>query len=199
MAALAQELGLTLIPMDECKISDIDGRPVALPMDQRIQALWNKVLDECAEKQQQSLAAAAASVDDSRGETSEESNGEGSVNGSAGSEAAENGSNTRESREHASSADGTSEATRTDSGGDKEDAGGGKQIASNGGPKLKRRARRSSASLRTPVVSLGKLLEETASAHVANFSKAEHELWGWHRGNLEISCGAVSGLCARSC
>ena len=36
------------------------------------------------------------------------------------------------------------------------------------------------------------MLEETARVHLANLSKAEHELWGWHRGNLEISCGAVS-------
>lgn len=187
MAALAQELGLTLVPMDDCKISDIAGRPVTETMDQRIQTLWNKVLDECAEKQKQSKAAVG---DDSRGETSEESNGDGSS--SAGSEAAENEIANRESHVHAPSADGTSEATPTDADGDKGDAGGGKQNAADGGPKLQRRARRPSASQRTPV-SLGSLLEETARVHVAKFSKAEHELWGWHRGNLEISCGAVSG------
>lgn len=188
MAALAQELGLTLVPMDDCKISDIAGRPVTETMDQRIQALWNKVLDECAEKQKHSMAALG---DDSRGETSEESNGDGSSS-SAGSEAAENEIAIRESHVDAPSADGTSEATPTDTDGDKGDAGGGEQNAAGGGPKLHRRVRRPSASPRTPV-SLGSLLEETARVHVAKFSKAEHELWSWHRGNLEISCGAVSG------
>ncbi|CAN0476754.1 unnamed protein product, partial [Ectocarpus sp. 8 AP-2014] len=49
VAALAQELGLTLVPMDDCTLLGNDGQPVPEAMDQRIQRLWNRVLDECAE------------------------------------------------------------------------------------------------------------------------------------------------------
>lgn len=203
MAALAQELGLTLVPMDDCKLWDRDGRPVAGVMDQRIQALWNIVLDECAEKQQQHQDQSTASREDSRGETSEESNGD--CSSSAGSEATE--PVTTGKRIHAASVDGKGEAIPA---GAEEGAEGadlpiqdsngsvskGKAHATaHGGPqhgsKLKRRALRARAKPQT-AMSLGKVLEETARKHFASFLEAEHQLWGWHRGNLEISCGAVS-------
>lgn len=203
VAALAQELGLTLVPMDECKLSGVDGKPVPENMDQRIQGLWNRVLDECAEKQKSSgrgispppLGMGSAG-DDSRGETSEESHGEGSS--SAESETAEHedasGNHLKES-----GVGGTSNVTRT---GAVETEGGASQESNTplakekaGGPvgraTLERPGKSAVSTTRSPV-SLGEVLEETAHEHLAAFSKAELEVWNWHRGNLEISCGAVS-------
>lgn len=208
VAALAQELGLTLVPMDDCKLLDIDGQPVPESMDQRIQGLWNRVLDECAEKQKSSRGISLpppgvrSAGDDSRGETSEESHGEGSS--SAESETAgpedTNGDHLQEL-----GVDGTRNATRTGA----QDGEGGPGQKSNapldaplgkgaaGGPMdraiLETPAKGAISTARGPV-SLGQVLEETARGHLAAFSKAELEVWNWHRGNLEISCGAVSDL-----
>lgn len=219
VAALAQELGLTLVPMDDCKLSASDGRPVPEAMDQRIQALWNKVLDECAEKQQQQQQKQQKQEEeqhddqsnneagDSRGETSEESHGENSS--SAESEAAEAaGTNVMEAR--ASSDEGPSEIPPTHTQGTAireslpVNGSSTSTIGGEGRPRdsieqdhprdrasSKKRSPGRRATPRAPE-SLGQVLDETARAHVASFSRAEHELWGWHRGNLEISCGAVS-------
>lgn len=202
MAALAHELGLTLVPMDDCKLLGNDGKSVPEAMDQRIQRLWNRVLDECAEKQRTkknhggSLPLASRGVgssgDDSRGETSEESHGEGSS--SAESEVAEredvNGQHSPVRRSVHSTyvetptpteAQDVRELTET---GSKERASGPEDEAVIGRP--------AQCPSSTAPVSLGTVLEETAREHLANFSKAEMEVWNWHRGNLEISCGAVS-------
>lgn len=230
--------------MDHCKISDSNGKPVQRATDERIQSLWNSVLDECAAKQQQQheqqqeplkvspknnshcweeslpacfqhVALAAATVDDSRGETSEESNGEGSS--SAGSDVPENFS-AGERHMHASTAsdglrDGETAPSKqpvpaqlparhpmsnasqglgfTSKG--KERSGENDEDGSLDDVKLGEdtQATKKKPVTKTPV-SLGHVLEETARTRLANLSKAELELWGWHRGNLEISCGAVS-------
>ena len=209
MAALARELGLTMIPMDDCKLSDSGGRPVAEATDGRIQALWNKVLDECAEKQhtQNNVNdhSSTVSSNDSPGDTSVESHGEG--NSSAESEAPE-ATRVNGNQAQTLSVDRVHKAVpRRAEGGDNGRNGRPHQDSSNpvgkgkarskengrlgGGEMPMRRGQGLRATLRNPA-SLGQVLEETARVHLANLSKAEHELWGWHRGNLEISCGAVS-------
>lgn len=206
MAALAQELGLTLVPMDECKLLGIDGQPVPESMDQRIQGLWNRVLDECAEKQKSSDSSGrrgslpppgvATAGDDSRGETSEESHGEGSS--SAESETAE----PEDTRGHhlrelglGGSRNVTPTVTEDLQGGASEESNAPRGKGEEGGPVrreiLERPTKSANSTTRNPV-SLGEVLEETARGHLAAFSKAELEVWNWHRGNLEISCGAVS-------
>ena len=212
VAALARELGLTMIPMDDCKLSDSGGRPVAEATDGRIQALWNRVLDECAEKQDAQNNnvtvndhSSTVSSNDSPGDTSVESHGEG--NSSAESEAPEA---TSANDDHALGVTHMHKETpRGAEGADKDRNGRPEQDSSNpvgkgkarskekgngrlgGGAVLARQAQGARATLRNPA-SLGQVLEETARVHLASLSKAEHELWGWHRGNLEISCGAVS-------
>lgn len=207
VAALAQELGLTLVPMDDCKLLASDGKPVAKVMDQQIQTLWNSVLDQCAEKQQreqQQRLSTNAEGEDSRGETSEESLGEGSS--SAESEAADS-INVSGGRVHALESGRTRELAMPDAEGKangmsrsvhdvkcamrKGKVSGQNQRGSRGGDKLKRHSRGANTRAQTPI-SLGEVLEETAKEHLDKFSRAERELWGWHRGNLEISCGAVS-------
>lgn len=201
-----------MIPMDDCKLSDSGGRPVAEATDGRIQALWNRVLDECAEKQNTQNNAndhsSTVSSNDSPGDTSVESHGEG--NSSAESEAPEA---TSANGNHAQppgvdTVDRVPKAVpRSAEGGDKGRNGRPHQVSSNpvgkgkarskengrlgGGEMPMRRAQSPRAASRNPA-SLGQVLEETARVHLASLSKAEHELWGWHRGNLEISCGAVS-------
>lgn len=206
--------------MDHCKISACDGRPVEQGVDERIQSLWNSVLDECAEKQQQQLAPLEENADsssretspvprhqrvaiaaaDSRGETSDESNGE--VSSSAGSDAAEVVFESGSQEDVLPPANGVSTEGEVPgctsapavlgfvSKGGKESSRETSRSAGRGATS-KGRARSVKSELTTPV-SLGKVLEETAQPHLANFCEAEHELWGWHRGNLEISCGAVS-------
>ena len=198
-----------MIPMDDCKLSDGGGRPVAEATDRRIQALWNRVLDECAEKQhtQNNVNdhSSTVSSNDSPGDTSVESHGEG--NSSGESEAPEttsvNGNQAQTlgvDRVHKA-------APRSAEGGGKGRNGRPHQDSSNpvgkgkarskengrlgGGEMPMRRAQSPRATSRDPA-SLGQVLEETARVHLASLSKTEHELWGWHRGNLEISCGAVS-------
>lgn len=198
MAALAQELGLTLIPMDDCKLLGNDGKSVPEAMDQRIQRLWNRVLDQCAEKQRKGKTSrgglspsVGTSGDDSRGETSEESHGEGSS--SAESDAAEREEANCEHPPATANVDSTLVKTtpvrqlgrEPKEPATKKNAGGSEE----GRVMLQRPAKSVKASTR---VSLGKVLEETARDHLVNFSTAEMEVWNWHRGNLEISCGAVS-------
>lgn len=202
VAALAKELGLTLVPMDECKLSSIDGQPVPESMDKRIQGLWNRVLDDCAEQQKNSGRGTSpppgmgSAGDDSRGETSEESHGEGSS--SAESETAEH-EDTSENHLKELGVDGTRNVARTGA----VDGEGGASQESNaplgkgkaGGPvgrAILRRPGKSTVSTTRSPASLGEVLDETAREHLAAFSKAELEVWNWHRGNLEISCGAVS-------
>lgn len=220
VSTLAMELGLTLVPMDHCKISANDGSPVEQGVDERIQSLWNSVLDECAAKQQQQLAPPeentnsssweASPVDqrqhgsvaaaDSRGETSEESNGE--VSSNAGSDAAEVVFENEPQGHVSAPVNGTS--TEGEAPGRMGLAAGLSLMGKEGkrssrgaarsagrGAKSEGRVPRAKVEPTTPM-SLGQVLEETAQPHLANFSEAEHELWGWHRGNLEISCGAVS-------
>lgn len=219
VASLAQELGLSLIPMDECKLLGSDGQPVAEVMDQRIQALWNRVLDECAVRQQQELDDhVEARTRDSRGETTEESHGEGSS--STDSDAAEetirangnelhiasmiekcempltqakDGAYTTSRYEERSCSPNRDTCPRNDVGGDIGDGNvpGDKNEKRKGRMKMKRRTAGPGATTRSPI-SFGQVLEETARPHLAHLSTAELELWGWHRGNLEISCGAVS-------
>lgn len=196
VAALAQELGLTLVPMDHCKLSDSDGKPVEAAMDERIQTLWNTILDECADLQQQYAAAT-----DSRGETSDETNSDGDGSSSGESEVAET---TAAIVAHmpTSAAETMSKTVPVNENCRDQDARhevGNKSktrvvgiCESEHGAKSAGRDRGKGSVSKTPVT-LGQVLEETARTRVASFSKAELELWGWHRGNLEISCGAVSG------
>ncbi|CAM9624975.1 unnamed protein product [Scytosiphon promiscuus] len=196
VAALARELGLTLVPMDDCKLLGSDGKSVPEAVDERIQRLWNHVLDECAEKQrkakthQSSLSppGVGPAGDDSRGETSEESHGEGSS--SAESEAAEReDANAQRSPVTARVDRAYIEAPTAAVDGPDPNRPRNETQADGAEEKdiLERPVQ--SANLKAPV-SLGKVLEETARQHLANFSKAEMEVWNWHRGNLEISCGA---------
>lgn len=173
-------------------------------MGRRIQGLWNRVLDECAEKQKKGSnsnetsrapSGVVSAGDDSRGETSEESHGEGSS--SAESEMAEPEAATRElgqlgvhdtgnvtstGAEHGDA--GPSQVSNASPGKGKAD-GAVDRTASD------RRAQEAGSTAGNPV-SLGRVLEETAREHLASFSTEEMEVWNWHRGNLEISCGAVS-------
>ncbi|CAM9492803.1 unnamed protein product [Ectocarpus sp. 12 AP-2014] len=194
VAALAQELGLTLVPMDDCTLLGNDGQPVPEAMDQRIQRLWNRVLDECAEKQKNSNkknnntlppSGMGSAGDDSRGETSEESHGEGS-SGAESEPMEHEGTN----RDHAQAPDedGTHKAVPIDAAQEsKGPVGSGRAGGSVGRVVLQRPAHGTDS---TAPASLGKVLEETARVHLASFSKSEMEVWDWHRGNLEISCGA---------
>ncbi|CAM9348964.1 unnamed protein product [Pylaiella littoralis] len=191
VAALAQELGLTLVPMDECKLLGIDGQPVPESMDQRIQGLWNRVLDECAEKQKSGNNSSRTSPpppgvgsagDDSRGETSEESHGEGSS--SAESETAEPGDT---SGDHLQELGVDGRRNVTPSGVKSKEVGA---TEDSNVPQILHRPEKRATSEARNASSLGEVLEETAREHLAAFSKAELEVWNWHRGNLEISCGA---------
>lgn len=173
--------------------------------NRRIQGLWNRVLDECAEKQKKSRSSSGTSRapsgvvsagDDSRGETSEESHGEGSS--SAESEMAEPEAATRELAQVLGLHDpGNVESTgaeRGDVGPDQASnapLGKGKAGGPAGRTASERPAQEAGSTARDPV-SLGRVLEETAREHLASFSREEVEVWNWHRGNLEISCGAVS-------
>ncbi|CAM9738978.1 unnamed protein product, partial [Choristocarpus tenellus] len=47
VAALADDLGLTLIPMDNCRLATGEEK-LEETLDNRIQKLWNSVLDKCA-------------------------------------------------------------------------------------------------------------------------------------------------------
>lgn len=137
-----------------------------------------------------------AGGDDSRGETSEESHGEGSS--SAESETAEPEATTRELAQVLGIHDTGNVAPAGAKGG-----GVGPGQASNaplgkgkaGGPvgrtAWEKPAQKTGSTARDPV-SLGRVLEETAREHLSSFSREEMEVWNWHRGNLEISCGAVS-------
>lgn len=196
MAALARELGLTLVPMDDCKLLGNDGKSVPEAMDQRIQRLWNRVLDECAEKQRKvnahggrPLPGVGSLGDDSRGETSEESHGEGSS--SAESETADReDANGQHSplRTGVESIHNETPTPAVDRREPKEPRSKGKADGPEGKTVFEKPVQCANS---TVPVSLGKVLEETAREHLANFSKAELEAWNWHRGNLEISCGAV--------
>lgn len=194
MAALAQELGLTLVPMDDCTLLGNDGQPVPEAMDQRIQRLWNRVLDECAERQKKNNNSSTlppsgmgSAGDDSRGETSEESHGEGSSG--AESETLEH-EGTNKDHAHVPDEDGTRKAAPIDAAQEsKGPVGSGRAGGSVDRVMLQRPAHGTES---TAPASLGKVLEETARVHLASFSKSEMEVWDWHRGNLEISCGAVS-------
>eukprot|EP00903_Cladosiphon_okamuranus_P012741 g11911.t1 len=193
VAALAQELGLTLVPMDDCKLLNRQGQPVPEAMDQRIQGLWNRVLDKCAENRQKSVINSSGTTrapsgvvpagEDSRGETSEESHGEGSS--STESEMAEPEAATPGLAQVPGGVQHTGNVTST--GAEREDNG------KTGGPvgktALERPALKPGSTARDPV-SLGRVLEETAREHLTSFSREEMEVWNWHRGNLEISCGA---------
>lgn len=192
--------------MDDCKISGSEGQPVPGDTDERIQALWNKVLDECAEKQQQQRGGsieqptAMISSDDFRTETSGEYRSEESLSSNAESEATEA---VMVSGNHGGkpSLDRASDVTSTETLGEENRDGsfdqapyltGKGKVSGEGRTEFEDRVRGSSVTaLQTPA-SLGRVLEETARTHLASFSRAEQELWGWHRGNLEISCGAVS-------
>lgn len=170
----------------------------------RIQGLWNRVLDECAEKQRASSSRGISlppssgvglAGDDSRGETSEESHGEGSS--SAESEAAETDDAIRDLTQVGVPSNGNVASTGAQNG----DGGPGQeptalQRTGKTGGQVHRAVSHKSAQgadlkARNPV-SLGSVLEETAHDYVSSFSSEEMEVWNWHRGNLEISCGAVS-------
>lgn len=237
--------------MDHCKLSASDGHTAEKAMDERVQSLWNAVLDECGAKQEQLLQElereqqqlnlgeeggnddvlpsekaalvtprkrelAVAAGHDSRGETSEESNEELSSN--SGSDAPEvvTGNDPLVNRADSTAERNTrttcqdvlvhqSEVTPNSLPIEKEEKR--KSSGANGSVAVRTAARtavrtsgrrvpvraRSAASKR-PLMSLGQMLEEIAEPHLAKFSEAERELWGWHRGNLEISCGAVSSV-----
>lgn len=170
----------------------------------RIQGLWNRVLDECAEKQKKSSTSSGTSRapsgglsagDDSRGETSEESHGEGSS--SAESEM-EPEAATRELGQVLGVHDtGNMASPGAERGDDRPDQVSNAPLGKGeaGGPvgetASDKPAQEAGSTARNPV-SLGRVLEETAREHLAGFSREEMEVWNWHRGNLEISCGAVS-------
>lgn len=162
-------------------------------------------MDECAEKQKASSDSSGTSRapsgmvstgDDSRGETSEESHGEGSS--SAESEMAEPEATTRELAQvlggvHDTGHVASTGVERGDVGLDEVSnaaLGKGKADAPVGKTASERPAQQTGSTAREPV-SLGRVLEETAREHIASFSREEMEVWNWHRGNLEISCGAV--------
>lgn len=167
------------------------------------------MLDECAEKQKKSSCGGTSRAtpgvvsagDDSRGETSEESHGEGCS--SAESEAAEPEATTRETAQVVGIHDtGNVALTKVAPTGAKGGGAGPAQELSvplgkgKAGGRLGRTASKipapeAGSTARDPV-SLGQVLEETAREHLASFSQEEMEVWNWHRGNLEISCGAVS-------
>ncbi len=177
--------------------------PVPILSNSRIQGLWNRVLDECAEKQRASgsrghslpPSGVGLAGDDSRGETSEESHGEGSS--SAESEAAEPDDAIRTLTQVG--------VHRNDivasSGAQDGDGGPGQEPTAllrkgKAGGQVDRAVSEKSATgagfkARNPV-SLGSVLEETAHDYISSFSSEEMDVWNWHRGNLEISCGAVS-------
>lgn len=178
--------------------------PPPIRLNSRIQGLWNRVLDECAEKQKKSSSGASSHApsgvvsagDDSRGETSEESHGEGSS--SAESETAEPEATTGELAQvlgvHGTGNVAPTGAEGGDAGPDQDSntpIGKGKADGALGRTALERPAQEAGSTARDPV-SLGRVLEETAREHIASFSTEELEVWNWHRGNLEISCGAVS-------
>ncbi|CAM9271273.1 unnamed protein product, partial [Sphacelaria rigidula] len=201
VATLAQDLDLTLVPMDHCKLSASDGHTAEKAMDERVQSLWNAVLDECGAKQeqllqeleheqqqQQQLKLGVATGHDSRGETSEESNEELSSN--SGSDAPEVVTG---NEPHVHGAAATAERNARTTCRDRKSRGANGSVAAR--TTARTPGRRvpvgvKSAASKRPLMSLGQVLEEIAEPHLAKFSEAERELWGWHRGNLEISCGA---------
>lgn len=219
-------------------------------MDERVQSLWNAVLDECGAKQEQLLQEleheqqqqqqlslgeeegtddvlpsenapliapqhrelGVATGHDSRGETSEESNEELSSN--SGSDAPEVVTG-NEPHVHGAAATAKRNARTTcrdvfvhqsevkpnslsiKKGGKRKSRGANGSVAAR--TTARTPGRRvpvgvKSAASKRPLMSLGQVLEEIAEPHLAKFSEAERELWGWHRGNLEISCGAVSSV-----
>lgn len=162
-------------------------------------------MDECAEKQKKSSSSGTSRAssgvvsagDDSRGETSEESHGEGSS--SAESEAAEPGATAREVAQVLGVHD-TGNVTPTGAKrgdvdpnqGSNTPLGKGKAGGAVGKTASERPAQEAGSTTARDPVSLGRVLEETAREHLVSFSREEMEVWNWHRGNLEISCGAVS-------
>lgn len=159
-------------------------------------------MDECAEKQRKinngniyATPAVVSAGEDSRGETSEESHGEGSS--SAESEIAEPEAANRELAQvlgvHDTGGVASTGAETGDVGPDQVSnapLGNGKARRYVGRTASERPAQGAGSTARGPA-SLGKVLEETAREHLASFSREEMEVWNWHRGNLEISCGAV--------
>lgn len=183
--------------------SSLTKAPLPMRSNSRIQGLWNRVLDECAEKQKagSSRGVSLPSSDvglageDSRGETSEESHGEGSSG--ADSEAAEPEDAIRDLTQvlgvHSTrtvaptgAQDGNSEPGQESTTLGKDKVAGQPDRAVSEKP-----AQSTGFKARDPV-SLGSVLEETAHDYLSSFSSEELEVWNWHRGNLEISCGAVS-------
>ncbi|CAM9423377.1 unnamed protein product, partial [Discosporangium mesarthrocarpum] len=159
VADLARDLGLTLVPMDDCKLSTDKGKVEAI-LDQRIQRLWNEVLDECAS---QGLS------DANRGETEK-----------AGTEAKEGraaGANKRGRGERDESKNTSSEGL---GGREARGVGGGHGVAAGHSQGFKPRED----------ISLGQVLERVAAGHLEGLSGEERKVWEWHRGNLEISCAA---------
>lgn len=190
VATLAQELGLTLIPMTHCKLSTSDGKSVEPAMDERVQALWNSVLDECAEKQN-----LIAATEDS-GRRSEESHA--ARDNSTGREVVNDITASHPCADRPSKTETDGNASMN---GDCRDLKSQDRMQGEGARHRKEsnaddsigKSRNSTAppSVSRSSTSLGQVLEDTARSRIANFSKTELELWGWHRGNLEISCGAV--------
>lgn len=154
-------------------------------MDERVQALWNSILDECAEKQW-------ATASGSPGETTRDLVSKGGHR--VGNETTHDGIAV-EPGAQAPAVMGTNGSLPTN----------GYRRNEFERDAIKNEARCQGGRATDRVVtgrtkppravksstSLGQVLEDTAHPHLVNFSKAELELWGWHRGNLEISCGAV--------
>lgn len=182
VAALAKEIDLTLIPMEECKLFGTDGNSVDPTMDASIQKMWNIILDRCAEKQQLSQS-------DYRGCISHHHRRSVPHGNHVGSDISPAGNTDDLSVSFPTSAQQNSAAEPVGSYNEER-----KNLQSTARPlpryKNQRLANGQSKSVRCSTT-FGGLLEETAQEHVSKFSSRESELWNWHRGNLEMSCGAV--------
>ncbi|KAG5175476.1 amine oxidase [Tribonema minus] len=193
LSAIVKEMGLTPVPFEQCTLYQSDGWPADIREDRRVERIFNDVLERCHQAAVQHLEQRGRSFSDATAASREPAPGLSNTIGSGGSR--------RRPASTLKPSAGATAATAAAAGAASTPSGNG---AAADGAVDSRNGVHSTVAAATGAAAgvepaqpqrilpgrLDELLAQEGKSLLSGLSKGEQQLFNWHRGNLEIACGA---------